>query len=60
MDVLVRLINGIEKISIFEIIGGFFGDECFIFGYDDGKNSWRVIEWCVVVFIKGFVIGGGF
>jgi len=59
MGALARLTNGIEKISIFETIGGPPKDECSTSGHDDGRNSWRAIERCVAASIKGFVIGGG-
>lgn len=56
---LARLTNGIEKISIFETIGGPPKDECSTSGQDDGRNTWRAIERCVAASIKGFIIGSG-
>ena len=56
---LARLTSGIEKISIFETIGGPPKDECSTSGQDDGRNTWRAIERCVAASIKGFIIGAG-
>lgn len=56
---LAKLTNGIEKISMFETIGGPPKDDCSISGQDDGRNSWRAIERCVAASVKGFVIGAG-
>jgi hypothetical protein len=57
---LARLANGVEKISIFETIGGPPQDECSTSGQqDDGRNPWRAIERCVAASIKGFIIGSG-
>ncbi|KAG0564275.1 hypothetical protein KC19_8G097800 [Ceratodon purpureus] len=56
---LARLASGVEKISIFETIGGPPKDECSTSGQDDGKNTWRAIERCVAASVKGFIIGSG-